>query len=433
MKGNTKNLYHYLLPATSALVIIALYVIIDSIFIGQALGKEALAALNIAYPIITLASSISLMIGMGVSTKIGLAQREESLTEELLSYIPFLNVLFYIAILIFVFGFPRISLFFLGASGTLLPLVLAYLFPCSIGLIFLMISTGWNAVVRNLSAPRYAFFSMLMGALCNIFFDWLFLFPMQLGISGAAIATAMGQILSFFLLFFFFRYKKIRLHFYPKQILLEKSQSILALGFSSFIMEFAAAITLVLFNRQFMNYVGEIGVAAFCVVASSFYLFRMLFTGLGQGLQPLLSYHYGKKEEARVSFYYRETRNLSFVLALICFALVLWKKREIIALFYSEEAFLEFTANSFLAYSTAIFFLCYNLLNISYYQAIGEAKRANLFSLCRSFLFLVPILYLLPILFGEKSLWFVLCLTEFATSLAIFVVKRRKRLGLKNR
>src|SRR3712207_7582921 len=106
------------------------------------------------------------------------------------------------------------------------------------------------AAVRNLGAPKYAFFSMLAGALCNVFFDWIFIFPMQLGIQGAAIATSMGQIVSFFLLFFFFRNKRIFIPLLPRKISWSLLQRLFSIGFSSFIMEFSAAIVLVLRSEE---------------------------------------------------------------------------------------------------------------------------------------------------------------------------------------
>ncbi|HEY4533702.1 MAG TPA: MATE family efflux transporter, partial [Fusobacterium sp.] len=221
---------------------IALYVIIDSIFVGRGVGKEALAALNIAYPMITISSAISLMIGMGASTLMSLYHGKKHLEALCLSYIHCLNLLFYVILIFLVFFCSKWLLWILGGQTNLQTMILGYLYPCSVGMIFLMISTGWNAAVRNLGAPKYAFFSMLAGALCNVFFDWIFIFPMQLGIQGAAIATSMGQIVSFFLLFFFFRNKRIFIPLLPRKISWSLLQRLFSIGFSSFIMEFSAAI-----------------------------------------------------------------------------------------------------------------------------------------------------------------------------------------------
>ena len=281
MKEKSLNylLLQYMVPSTTGLLVIALYVIVDSIFVGRGVGKEALAALNIAYPIITISSAISLMIGMGASTLISLYHGKKHLEDLCLSYIHCLNFLFYVVLVFLVFFCSKQVLWILGGETSLEAMVREYLYPCTVGMIFLMISTGWNAAVRNLGAPKYAFFSMLAGALCNVFFDWIFIFPMDLGIQGAAIATSMGQILSFLLLFFFFRKKRIFIPFFPRKISWSLLQRLFSIGFSSFIMEFAAAIVLVLFNIQFLRYGGEISVSAFCIVASTFYFFRMLFTG----------------------------------------------------------------------------------------------------------------------------------------------------------
>ncbi len=422
MKEKSLNhlLLQYMIPSTTGLLVIALYVIIDSIFVGRGVGKEALAALNIAYPMITISSAISLMIGMGASTLMSLYHGKKHLEALCLSYIHCLNLLFYVILIFLVFFCSKWLLWILGGQTNLQTMILGYLYPCSVGMIFLMISTGWNAAVRNLGAPKYAFFSMLAGALCNVFFDWIFIFPMQLGIQGAAIATSMGQIVSFFLLFFFFRNKRIFIPLLPRKISWSLLQRLFSIGFSSFIMEFSAAIVLVLFNIQFMRYGGEISVSAFCIVASTFYFFRMLFTGLGQGLQPIVSFFFGKKERKKGKEAYRKAKYLALGISVLCFAFVLFQKEFIMSFYHSDRDFILFSARGLLLYCTSIFFVAFNLLSISYYQATGNGRLANLFSFGRSFLFLLPFLYVLPAIWGITGMWLVLTFTECTTSISIF-------------
>lgn len=422
MKEKSLNhlLLQYMIPSTTGLLVIALYVIIDSIFVGRGVGKEALAALNIAYPMITISSAISLMIGMGASTLMSLYHGKKHLEALCLSYIHCLNLLFYVILIFLVFFCSKWLLWILGGQTNLQTMILGYLYPCSIGMIFLMISTGWNAAVRNLGAPKYAFFSMLAGALCNVFFDWIFIFPMQLGIQGAAIATSMGQIVSFFLLFFFFRNKRIFIPLLPRKISWSLLQRLFSIGFSSFIMEFSAAIVLVLFNIQFMRYGGEISVSAFCIVASTFYFFRMLFTGLGQGLQPIVSFFFGKKEKEKGKEAYRKAKYSALGISLLCFAFVFFQKESIMSFYHSDREFVLFSARGLLLYCTSIFFVAFNLVSISYYQATGNGRLANLFSFGRSFLFLLPFLYVLPAIWGITGMWLVLTFTECTTSISIF-------------
>ncbi len=429
MKEKSLNhlLLQYMIPSTTGLLVIALYVIIDSIFVGRGVGKEALAALNIAYPIITISSAISLMIGMGASTLMSLYHGKKHLENLCLSYIHCFNILFYILLLFFVFFCQKQVLWILGGEESLETMIRGYLYPCSIGMIFLMISTGWNAAVRNLGAPKYAFFSMLAGAVCNVFFDWFFIFPMNLGIQGAAIATSMGQILSFLLLFGFFRKKKIVISLIPRKVSWTLIQKLFSIGFSSFVMEFAAAIVLVLFNIQFMKYGGEISVSAFCIVASTFYFFRMLFTGLGQGLQPIISFFFGKKERKKVEESYRKAKYLSLGISVFCFVLVLFQKESIMSLYHHDREFVLFSARGLVLYCSSIFFVAFNLLSISYYQAIGNGRLANIFSFGRSFFFLLPFLYILPAIWGITGMWLVLTFTEFTTSISILLYQNHRK------
>lgn len=248
---------------------------------------------------------------------------------------------------------------------------------------------------------------------------------MGMGIRGAAIATSMGQILSFSLLLRFFHKKKIKIHFFPKRYSIDLLRKLFSIGFSSFIMEFASAVSLILFNIQFMKYGGDVSVAAFCIVASSFYFFRMLFSGLGQGLQPILSYYHGKKQKEIVRRVYQKARGLSLGIATLCFLLVYFEKEGIMGLYHTDKDFVLFSAKGFFLYSTAIFPVAFNFIAISYYQSVGNGKIANFFSLCRSFLFLLLYLYSFPSLFGMTGIWLVLTATELTTSLSILFFQKK--------
>lgn len=429
-KSINRLFLEYMIPSTTGLLVTALYVIVDSIFIGRGIGQNALASLNIAYPIITVSSAISLMIGMGASTVMTLHAGKKRIRELSLSYVLFFNGFFYLFLIFLVFCFPKFLMELLGSTPEIDNMVKTYISFCSIGLIFLMISTGLNAAVRNLGSPRYAFFSMVMGALCNVILDWLFIFVFDFGIAGAAAATSLGQILSFFLLYCYLRKREIRFSFWPKRFQKQMIEKIFSVGFSSFIMEFAHAVMLLLFNKQFVKYGGEISVAAFCIVASTFYLFRMVFTGLSQGLQPILSYFYGKKDYTFVREAYQKARILSILIGMIGFLICTIWKREIMGMYHSDPDFVSLSANGLFLYVTSMIFVAFNFIVIAYYQSIGDGRRAIFFSFIRSAIFLIPYLYILPIFIGVKGIWLTLTCAEISTTILMLFFEKKNKIQL---
>ena len=277
--------FRYLSPSIISLVVIALYGIIDGIFVGIGVGKDGLAAINIAYPIINLANALALMFGVGGATLISIYTKTKKFKNTCFSYIIYLNLSFYIILLFLVFIFRESLMYLVGSNSYLISYVKSYLYPTTGGIIFIMLSTSFSIIVRNNGSPLYSFIVMTIGAGINILLDWLFVIKFKFGMSGAAFATIIGQLFSFLLLvlYFYRRKKEFKIEYIFNPLILFK---IFSIGFSSFIIEFAIAFVIVLFNIILMKYGGEISVAAYSVVGYVFYMFRMIYAGIAQGIQP---------------------------------------------------------------------------------------------------------------------------------------------------
>ncbi|WP_300329212.1 MATE family efflux transporter [Fusobacterium sp.] len=421
----TKLFFYFSVPSVTAMLITALYAIVDGIFVGRFVGADALAAVTIGYPIVNLGVAISFLFGMGGATLMSLHSRNLKFKNACFSHLITLNIISYFIILGTVFLLNNKLMFLLGSNEELLPIVKEYAYTCTVALIFLMLANSLNAVVRNDKSPTFAFLSMVSGAITNIFLDWLFIVVFGWGLFGGALATGIGQFVSFMILvsYFFrsttnikYRFEKIKLVFFLK---------IINLGFPSFTIEFAAAVTNTLLNVTFMNYSGPLGVSSYSVVTYICYMFRMVFSGFGQALQPIASFNYGIKEYKRVKEIFKIGHIAAFIISSVLLLFIIFYGENIIKLFTEDEPLIEMSCKGILLFSSALMFLGANFVNIAYLQAKGSAKLSNILSILRSVVFVLLAVIILPPLWGETGIWLVLPASDLFTFLtSCFLLKR---------
>ena len=421
-----KLFLNFSIPAVTGMIVTAMYSIVDGIFVGRGVGADGLAALNLGYPIVNFGAALSLMFGIGGATLISLNPKDKEFCNRCFSYIIVLNVTAYLLILLLVVFFNERIIRLMGANDNLLPMVKAYMYPCTAALGFLMISNSLNAVVRNDKAPAYAFISMVIGAVTNIFLDWLFIMKFGFGIFGAAAATGIGQLFSMLFLVKYFMKPGSRFKFsFENRIKIDIMKKIVAIGFPSFIMEFTVALITILFNISFMKYSGEMGVSAFCIVGYVFYIFRMLYNGMGQGIQPIVSYNYGEKKLDRVEDTFKIGHKISFGIAIVILIWVNFFGSSLIRLFNEDPELIKTAVHGLRLYASAIIFVGANFINISFLQSKDRAKAANILSVLRSTVFVLIGLLILPKFLGENGIWLALPFSDLLTFLTPLVLKRK--------
>lgn len=425
--------FNFSFPAVMGMLISAFYVIVDGIFIGRGIGGDGLAAINLAYPIITLTIALSLMFGTGGATVISIKQGEGNLKEvnRYFSHMIILNVISYILICSLTLIFQDKIIFLLGSSEKLFYLTKAYLIPGVIFSIFFMLSISLNAVVRNNNSPNFAMASMGIGAIVNIVLDALFIIKFKWGMYGAAYATGIAQMASaLFLLSYFFR-KDCNIKFIKETLNLQIIKRICSNGFSSFILEFAVAIITILFNSTLMILTGEIGVAAFSIIAYIFYVFRMIFNGLAQGIQPIISYNFGAKHRDRIKATLILGHKISLIVALSILSFVYFERNFIIEFFNGDVELIKLASRGLLIYSSAVIFLGANFINISYLQSMEKSTFANILSFGRSFVFIIIGIFTLPDFIGIDGVWLSLPFADFMTFItgaAVTLKKKNKKI-----
>ena len=417
-----KLFYKFAIPASLGMLVNALYIVADGVFISRGIGSAGIAAVNIGYPIINLTAALSLMFGAGSATLISLNSKNQPYKNTIFTYTIILNLFFYMLICAIVFLFPDKIMEYLGATDDLLSMVKKYMYPCLVATFFLMIAISLNAIVRNDNAPRRAMNSLFIGAIANIVLDYIFIFIFKMGIEGGAYATVIGQVLSAIYLIMHFPKSEFRLSFDMKKIEWNLMSKICSLGFSFFILEFAVMIITITLNKTLSSKEGEIGIAAYGIISYSFVLYRLLFTGLAQGIQPLVSYNFGRHNYKKVLDIFKYSHKFSFVATAIALIIVKVFGVDIVKMFTSETRLYEYTAKGLFLYSSAIIFVGANFMNISYLQAMDKALLANTIAILRGIVFMSIGILILPRLFGLTGIWLTLPFADVMTFLTTLII-----------
>lgn len=416
----SKLFFSYAIPSTLSMLVVSLYNIADGIFITRGVGSDGVAAVNIGYPIINFTVALSLMFGIGGATLIAFRKNDIEYQNKCFSHIILLNIIVYIIVATGIFVFTDPLMKTLGANDQLMPMIKGYMYPCTISTFFLMLSMSLNAVVRNDNAPKRAMVSMFIGAALNIVLDYIFIFEFHFGIVGGAVATAISQIISALYLCKHFIGSTFKFKMNWKILDFRLLKRLLLIGFPSFILEFAVAVITVLLNIAFMQTAGVFGTAAYGIISYSFMFFRMLFTGLSQGIQPIVSYNFGVKKFKRVRKTFLFAHKVCFCTSIVSLILVFVFSKNVVSVFTHEPDLIVESAKGFILYSIAVSFLGFNFVNIAYLQAVERPFISNVICMSRSFLFVFIALSILPKFLGINGIWLALPFADFITAILTY-------------
>lgn len=420
------------LPAVASMLFMAFYQIVDGILVGQRLGPEALASVNVLYPVLAVFVALAVMIGVGGNSRIAvlLGGGETVNACRVLGLITALGVALGVGGSLFVIlAFSNI-LSVLGTSGILGELAGQYLntlypFFTSMILIFIL-----EQAVRNDGRANLATVIMASMALLNILLDYLFLFPLNMGIAGAALATGISQSLGaiFFLGYFLVKtiHRRPGLCFGIPGGGLSVLQAIAANGSSEFFNSLALGLTTFLFNRIILSYVGAIGVAAFALVQYMLMVGLMVITGMSIGTQPILSYNYGAGLSHRVRGTLNRLLAASIVLGIIFFTVLQWQTEALALLFIPDNPeTLSITLRVGNIVSWSIIFMPVGIVGSVFFTSLEKAGNSLVIAVSRGLVFTVIGLATFPLLWGESGIWVTPVFAEGVTALvAAFLMYR---------
>jgi putative MATE family efflux protein len=423
-----KLLIKFLFPSILAMLATSLNILCDTIFISLGVGKEGLSALGIAIPIYNIYNAVSLLIGMGGATlySINMGKKKKDKANQVFSTSIFIAIIIGLSISIFGYIFSRNIAIMFGASEEILGLSNEYLKIILLSGINFILSGVLQAFIRNDGAPKLSMIAGITGNMFNVIFDYIFIFVFDMGMRGAAIATAIAPIVTLIIISIKFIKKSGHLRFKYKSIKIPYITNIFKLGISSSFIEVSGAIVIILFNYILIDMIGEIGVAAYSIISNIALIGVAILSGISQSIQPIVSVNFGAENYDRVI----KTRKAAIYLALafgVTFFLVgnIFTK-EIISFFNnSDQNLIEITTRGMKIYFSAFIFIGINMVNISFFQAINHAKISNTMSIIKSFILVLVNLYILPRLFGVDGLWVTIPVAEVITLfIGVFIVKR---------
>ena len=431
----TRTFWRYSIPAIAALMISGLYMVVDGIFIGHAMGATGLSAINMAWPLSGLMLAIGMMIGMGGGAQCSLAQgaAEWAQARSYLAQALWLLVLLGIPTGVLVVLSGPAFMAMQGAENDLAQLGNDYLLVLGWATPLVFGSIALPLLVRNLGAPRLATLAMLVGALTNVALDYLFIIKLEWGLHGAALATVIGESLSVLVCLGFIcsRHNPLQIPLAACTLNLRKSLDILTTGFSSMLMYLYMSLVVVLHNLLFMHYGSPLQVAAYAIAGYLMAFYYMFAEGVCGGMQPLVSYFYGAREPDKV----RRVLRLGLLTAVgsgvLMTAALLILPRLFAGIFSgSDAALLDASVLGLRLHLFAMFLDGFIILAASFFQAMGQARYATLVTV-GNMLIQLPFLALMPLLLGLNGVWLALPLSNVCLSLVVIWMLRRQLQQLK--
>lgn len=431
----------FLFPTVMGMVFSAVFVITDGIFVGRGIGSDALASVNIVAPLFTLGTGLGLMFGMGgsVVASINLAQDKRRVAEINITQslaLPALLIALLSALLIHCHE-PLLML--LGTPGELMVPAREYLVWFTLFLAPLAVFNILMFIVRLDGAPGFAMACNIMAACINIALDYLFIFVFEWGLAGAAVATGIGYVVgSGVMLWYMFRrsrtlrFVKLKMSGKSMRLTVRNLWYMSYIGFPALLSELAISCLMIVGNYTFIHYVGKDGVAAYSIACYIFPIIFMVYNGIIQSAQPIISYNFGAGVRERVI----EAAQIALATAVVCGAAVtavfIGSPRLLVGLFLDPATHAARIAIEGLPWF-ALGFICFivNLTAIGYYQSLERVGVASGFALLRGFVFLVPSFLFMPRLCGTEGIWLAMPLSELLTALVILGVSlwRRQRIG----
>lgn len=431
-----KLLFTYAVPSIVSMLVSALYNIVDQLFIGRGIGMLGNAATNVAFPLTTLCTSIALLLGVGGASNfnlnMGAGKKEDAAKFAGNAITMLISAGVLLCLVVRLFLQPLMLLF--GATPDILDYALTYTGITSLGFPFLILSTGGSSLIRADGSPRFSMICMLSGAIVNTILDPLFIFQFNMGIAGAAWATVLGQVLSgCMVLGYLFRFKTVRLerwHFLPT---FRKVARIAALGASKFCNQVAMMVVQIVMNNT-MTYYGamsaygsEIPLACSGIITKVNTIFFAFVIGIAQGFQPIVGFNFGARKYARVRESYKLAVLSAGAISIFSFLAFQLFPRQIISLFGSgSEEYFHFAERYFRIFLFFTFLNCIQPMTADFFSSIGKAYKGILISLTRQFLFLLPLIILLPAFFGIDGVMFAGPIADLAAAILAFLLMRHE-------
>ena len=402
-------LKQYALPAIIAQTAASLYNMVDSIFIGQGVGPLAISGLAVTFPLMNLSTAFGTLVGAGAAVMLSvlLGQKNYKAANKVLGNVVSLNIIIGLIFMAVALIFIDPILYFFGASENTLPYAKEYMKIILYGNIITHLYFGLNAAMRSSGHPKKAMALTIFTVLFNTALDPLFIFVLDMGIAGAAWATVISQAIAMVIVMRHFSDRTRAFHF-EKGILrldMRVAKDSLAIGMGPFLMNAAACLVTLFINQQLRDYSGDLGIGAYGICNRFIFMFIMICMGLNQGMQPIAGYNYGARQYSRVKEVFWMTAKIATVITTLCFAIGMFIPRLASGIFTHDEALLDMSAEGLKILTLGFPIVGFQMIGTNFFQCLGMVRKSVILSLSRQILFLLPLLYALPLWHGANGVW----------------------------
>ena len=430
MNPKVKQLCSYIFSAVGSLFVTDLYNVMDGIFVGQGVGSAALGAVNIGVPFITFAVAIVAMFPMGGATIIAIRMGRDDKAGANQAFMSALTLTILTAVALTIMGtvFSQQIVDLSGArdlGDEMRRMSADYLFYYSAFSLPMLMSNCLSVFVRNDGSPTLSFAGMCAGAVSNIFLDWLFIFPLQLGVIGAAVASGLGQIVSLLVLLSHFIRKHGNLRIRRFTIQPALIRKICKRGAPEAVTQLTTPVTALCYNLVLAGLVGDIGVSTYSVLSFIYSLANAVLSGVAQGLQPLWGNSYGKRDTKEINDYFRFGITVNLVLSVLVYAGLVFFNEPTICIFSQDMELINAASKALPVFALSFIPMALNLVYTSLLYSTKRTKQSDIIAICRGIVIKAIAIFCIPVIWGVKAIWAAPFAAEMIT-FAIAVVLTRK-------
>ena len=419
-------LFKYAMPGIIAMTAMSIYNMVDSIFIGHGVGAMALSGLTVAKPFMDICAAFGTLVGVGASSLVAikLGEKDYRSANDILANVIILNVL--LGALVMAVGLFWLDpiLYAFGASDATISYAREYMEIILAGNILTHIYYGLNSMLRSVGHPRISMYATILAVSLNVILDPIFIFVLDMGVRGAAIATIISQLVSVIIELIIFLNPKEVIHFHRGIWRLKRDITMRALGIGTapFLMHMAGCFVVIVLNNQLKRYGGDMAIATFGMTNRFMFFFAMIVMGIQQGMQPIVGYNYGANLHARmVRAYKLSVYCATCVMGVLWLLGVIWPEG-FIRLFTHDELLIAQSIVPARIMLCVMFAIGFPMITGNFYTSIGMARKAIFLSLTRQVLFLIPLIISLPYLFnalGWEPIWGVWWALPISDSLSV--------------
>lgn len=420
-----------------AMIAYSCYTLADTFFVSADLGADGLAALNLAFPALCIINGTGLLLGMGGGTRYAIAKSrsKHEHADKIFTNALYLVVLFSVTFFLVGVFLSKPIVRLLGADETIFDMTNTYLQTMLLFAPAFLLNYFLQCFVRNDGKPSLSMAAMITGSLSNVLLDWVFIFPLKMGIFGAILATGLAPIISIFVIAPYFIMKKNSFALARCAPSGRSIVQVLSSGVPSFVTEASSGVVMLVFNCIILRLAGNVGVAAYGVVAAVSLVVIAIYNGLSQGVQPVLSRKFGENNPSDVQSVFRYALAAMAVISIILYAVLALCAPSIVSVFNgADNAVLqEIAVGGYRIYFAACPFAGFTIVLATYFTSTGKPLPAQIISLLRGIIVIVPMAFLLSSLFKMTGVWLAFPATELLTATAGLILFAMKARNYKNK